>query len=356
MSVEAHGASVALMKTLPSMRKVNQLVIDKTNIIIPIMHCFDNNYVVPAAASFSSMLAHADRRYTYILYVLHSDITVQNQKKLTELVEGYENASLEFLDMNNRFNDTWNSCHTDRGHLRKEVLYKLLVPSLFPQYERLIITDVDVVFLGDIAPSYFALDGHPEAYYAGVRQINPKGTFIRDYYNNTYKKRMDNEEFSQLKICGGYLVANLALLRRDGMEEAMVAYLQKNTATLWQLEQDVINYCCRDSQIVYLPLDYVVCSYMYDLCGEPSACASDPYYTYREMREAMAHPVQLHYATGRKPWTDPGSTKANLWFDELEKTSFQEDYDRQTQSRAESGPLPDCPGARRRVDPDYVFP
>ncbi len=350
MRAEAHR------RTAGNERKRDAVKVSQKLIEIPVMHCFDDNYVIPAAVSFSSMLSHANPQYAYRLYVLHSDITVHHQKKLAGLVEKYPNASLTFINMNNRLHDVWASCGTDHGHLRKEVFYKLLAPSLFPQYQKIIITDVDVVFSGDIAPSYFVLDEYPEAYYAGVRQINPKGTFLRDYYNNTYKKQMDSEEFAQLKICGGYLVANLERLRRDGMEEAMVDCLRKNIATLWQLEQDVINYCCRDKQIVYLPLNYVVCSYMYDLCREPSVCASDPHYTYREMRDAMEHPIQLHYATGSKPWNDPEITKAELWYQQLKRTSFQEDYGRLAQARAAKEDLPDCPCMDLRSKPGRTFP
>ena len=50
--------------------------------IIPIMHSFDNNYVIPASVAFLSMLENADKNYFYKLYVLHSDITEKNQKEL----------------------------------------------------------------------------------------------------------------------------------------------------------------------------------------------------------------------------------------------------------------------------------
>ncbi len=325
------------------------------NLEIPIMHCFDNNFVIPAAVSFESMLAHADQTYFYKLYVLHNNITVQNQEKLSALVTKYENASLEFIDMRHQLNDVWNSSEMDRGHLRKEVLYKLLVPSLFPQYKKIIITDVDVVFLGDIAPSFFALDDHPKAYYAGVRHINPEGTYLRDYYNNNYKARLDSEEFSKLKICGGYLVANLELLRQDNMEAVMIDYLTNNYTKLPQLEQDVINFCCRDSQVVYLPLEYIVCSYMYDLCTDLTVCASDAYYTFREMQDAMMHPIQLHYATEKKPWKYPDSTKAEVWFNELSKIPFQADYYNQRNARAEIGTAPDYPCADKRIAANTVF-
>ena len=33
--------------------------------IIPVVHCFDNNYVLPAAVAFYSLLENADSNYFY---------------------------------------------------------------------------------------------------------------------------------------------------------------------------------------------------------------------------------------------------------------------------------------------------
>lgn len=297
--------------------------IEKT--LIPVMHCFDNNYVIPASVSFYSMLARANKEYFYQLYVLHSDITVQNQLKLTELVEGFDNAALEFIDMSHRFDDIWNTM-TNRGHFSKEVLYKILAPSIFPQYDKIIMTDVDVVFLGDISPSYLFLNPDSKELFAGVRQVNPDKTFLREYYEN-YKKNFSENEYRQLKVCGGYLVANLNRQREIGMTEVFVSYLKNNAHRLLQAEQDVINFCCREEEISFLPLNYVVCSYFYDIFNSPDISASDPHYSYYEIMDSMRSPIQLHFATGVKPWNSPNSIKAEIWFETLDKTGFRTDYD-----------------------------
>lgn len=298
---------------------------EKSRKEIPVMHCFDNNYVIPAAVSFYSMLENADPTCFYRLFVLHSDITVQNQEKLRHLVERFGNAEIEFINMLHRFDDVWDAMQ-NTDHLSKEVLYKLVAPVIFPQYDKLIITDVDVVFLGDIAPSIESIQPDSDFYFAGVRQINPDKSFLRPYYNG-YKTVFSEEEYHQIKMCGGYLVANLKKQREDGIAEAFISYLENNGNRLMQAEQDVLNFCCRDKQITYLPLNYVVCSYMYDICKTPDICASDPFYTYVEMKDAMQNPVQLHYATKTKPWNAPHSTKAEIWFDYLKKTGFQGDYE-----------------------------
>lgn len=306
--------------TVPSACQKNK---DMT--VIPVMHCFDNNYVIPAAVSFFSMLQNADPNYFYQLYVLHTDITIQNQQKLTKLVESFPNASLSFIGMQQRFDSLWNSMH-NTDHLSKEVLYKLVAPEIFPDLDRLIITDVDVVFLGDISESYFALDGREDALFAGVRQINPDKTFLRDYYEN-YRKTFGEEGYNQLKVCGGYLVSNLKRQRKVGIQEVFIDYLRENGDRLLQAEQDVINMCCRESEIVLLPLQYCLCSYTYDFSEQISTFATDPFYSYTDIREAMDHPVQLHYATKVKPWNTPDCTRSFFWFDYLYQTDLQRDYE-----------------------------
>lgn len=297
---------------------------DNNQPIIPVMHCFDNNYVIPAAVSFYSMLENANKKYHYILYVLSTDITPQNKEKLSNLVHSFDNAELQFIDMHNKFDKEWKELK-NTSHLSKEVLYKLLVAEIFPQYDKIIITDVDVVFQGDISPSYFSFDPDDSVYFAGVRQTNPDKTFLRDYYEN-YKRNFSDIEFYQLKICGGFLVANLKKQRLDKIYEVFTAYMNNNSDRLLQAEQDVINFCCRAKEIVYLPLNYVVCSYMYDICKNKEIRATDPYYTYNEICDAMDHPIQLHYATSVKPWKNPKSIKADIWFNYLSKTEFVKDY------------------------------
>ena len=48
--------------------------------IIPVVHMFNNEFVVASSVSFLSMLSNADKNYFYKLFVLHSDINDINQK------------------------------------------------------------------------------------------------------------------------------------------------------------------------------------------------------------------------------------------------------------------------------------
>lgn len=59
---------------------------------IPIFFTFDDNYVVPAAVAFYSLLKHTKEDIFYKMYVLHADITEENQQLLLNIVAKCENT------------------------------------------------------------------------------------------------------------------------------------------------------------------------------------------------------------------------------------------------------------------------
>ena len=331
--------------------KNSELQFSEQKSIIPIMHCFDNNYVIPAAVSFYSMLQHASTRYEYKLYVLHCDITSQNQKKLTQLVGNFPNATIEFIDMTNRFNYDWMYNSVRGKFYTKELLYKLVAPSIFPMYDKLIITDVDVVFEGDISPSFFSFDVNDSIYVAGTRHIHPPCTLLDEYYSS-YTYRFGDKSLSSLKICAGYMVLNLHQLRADKMEDMFINYLKANGSKLIQPEQDVFNFCLKKENITLLPLNYVLCTYAYDIFETEDTYDDDPHYKQSEIADALLNPIQIHYAGREKPWKFPNITKAGKWFSTLKQTSFYEDYIAINQV-SNSNPLLPCDVLDNYCDPTY---
>ena len=287
--------------------------------IIPIMHCFDNNYVVPASVAFVSMLENANKQFFYKLYVLHSDISEQNQKKLKSIVEQFENATLEFINMQNKFQDLFDATFT-KGHYSKEIYYKFLAPSLFPQYEKMIISDVDVVYNGDISKEYLNFEQNSDSYFAGVRGSKLKGSWLETFFEKCYSNFSD-EERNKLLTGAGYWIFNLKKMRDDGCEQKFLNFAKKNIKRLKQPEQDVVNSVCFPN-ITLLPLNSMVCTYMYDLYKEEADFSKDLIYTKDEIRKAIQEPIQVHYASCVKPWNTPTCTKSEIWFSYLLKTPF----------------------------------
>lgn len=284
--------------------------------IIPIVHCFNNAYVIPASVAFLSMLEHANSNHYYKLYVLHADITEDNQRKLATIVAQFRNATLEFIDMNTQFNELFR--HTrHQGHYSKEMYYKLCVASLFPQYEFAIVTDVDVLYQGDISIEYEKFIHTTDYYMAGVHLgLKGKGTFLDDFFAN-YESKFSQDEKEILKegVGAGYLIFNLSKIRRDRLEQKLIDCSARNAHRLIQPEQDTLNLCCFP-HIYRLPFASMVCTYLYNIQSQ------SPEVITPEIKRACMNPVQIHFATPIKPWNTPTSTKAHLWYAYLLKTSF----------------------------------
>ena len=301
--------------------------------IIPIMHCFDDNYVIPASVSFLSMLENANPRYFYKLYVLHTDISEKNQNTLNSIVSKFNNADLQFIDMNNKFDDEFDVMKT-KAHYSKEILYKLLAPTIFPQYEQIIITDVDVVFCGDIAEIYD--EGQFDEYIAGIAYHNVLENFMR----NTYEAQFSSEEIRKLLIGAGLLCVNLKKMREDGMEAKCVAYLEQNLHRLKQPEQDVLNLVCYP-KIKLLPERFMVCTYLYNMIENNEFFGNEITLGKQDkvwIKEALSKVIQLHYAGAQKPWNTPTCTKSDVWFSYLLKTPFFYEVMR----KITAPKLPDC--------------
>lgn len=286
---------------------------------IPVFFTFDRNYVVAAEVAIYSMLKYASPKYEYRLYVLHTDIPKHLQEEIIRLVGKFGNASLEFIDTSS-FDDDENILRS-KAHFSKEIYYKLIAAEIFPQYDRIICTDVDVVFTGDISESYFM---HQDKffYFAGIGQI-----LESDRIKN-YKDKFTTEEIEILKkeIAAGYLLMNLKTIREHSMQKKLTDYYKANYHKLCLPEQDCIILCCWP-YIEYLPIKFCVCNHYYktnpdtttfyqDNDGLPKAHEE----ARRLFKEALDNPVQLHYVGENKPWNSLSVIKHGVWLSLLRES------------------------------------
>ncbi|GAA7295274.1 hypothetical protein HpCK54_03680 [Helicobacter pylori] len=159
--------------------------------IIPIVVAFDNNYCIPAGVSLFSMLANAKRERVKLFYKIHclvEDLSAENIAKLEETIAPFSAfSSIEFLDISNeelepRHNyyklDVLIASEIKKLYLKlnafsqkrfsKMIMCRFFFASLFPQYEKIIMFDVDTLFVNDISESFFIpLETH---YFGAVRE------------------------------------------------------------------------------------------------------------------------------------------------------------------------------------------
>lgn len=278
---------------------------------IPVFFTFDANYLLAANVTFHSMLRHASRSYRYELYVFHSTLGARHQEALREGIAEFSQATLHFVDVT-QYDEKIRGFEA-KAHYSKEIFYKLLAADLLPQYDRIICSDVDVVFTGDFSPVYFMFpDG--DFYYAGVGPVEN----TRMPY---YKPHFSAEEMAVLEheISAGFMLINLKKLREDRKMEETLNFYVDNYPRLLLPEQDCIVLTCWP-HIRYLPLQYSLPVSFYhldmnsrDFYQGNTEFAGDKAQALATFRKALAAPVQIHYAGFYKPWNSFGITCQKEW-------------------------------------------
>lgn len=290
-------------------------------LIIPVLHCFNNNYVIPASVSFYSMLKNSNKNYFYKLYVLHNDITQENQIKLRECIKEFSNSDLTFINVNKNFENLFTNTKSKR-HYTKEMYYKFLAPSLFEEYDKIIITDVDVVWLNDISKDFIEFDVNNDYYLAGVRVLAKKSSSTNKFLEQ-YKNNFSLEEIKALNIGAGYMIFNLNKMRENNIEKLFIDFANNNFKRLIQPEQDTINLICYP-KIKFLNPAAMVVNHSYELFKIQKD--DDIHYSKEEVEYALNNPVQLHYISAIKPWNNPTCYKSEFWYYYLSQTNFFNEF------------------------------
>ena len=105
---------------------------------IPIVFAVDDNYAPFLCVSVKSIIENATMDYFYKIYVLNTGISETNRKLLSGMVDGYDaNLSVEFIDVADRMRTLSGKLRL-RDYYNNTIFYRIFIPSLFPNYEKIL--------------------------------------------------------------------------------------------------------------------------------------------------------------------------------------------------------------------------
>lgn len=279
---------------------------------IPLLFTFDDAYALPAAVAFDSLLRHADKAHHYALHVLHLGLSSAHQARLLRVLEPHPHGSLHFHDCSQEAFPQ--AVAVGKSHFSKEIYFKLTAADRFPQYDRMLCSDVDVIFLGDVSLTYFA-DISDDCCYAGVDTILP--TQRMQHYRG-----FSQTEMACLagEIAAGYMLFNLKAMRAVGLQQVLTDYYVAHYEQLIFPEQDCLAICGGHRSEV-LPWHHMVLNTYYKV--DPTSCDfyehtrlvfADVTEQRKAFQRALEHPIQLHYVGANKPWNAFRVARQQLWF------------------------------------------
>ncbi len=267
----------------------------KNDKVIPIAMATDNNYVDPALTAMVSICENKKSDIRLNFYTMVSgDVTEKNRKKIKNIQRMYRGCSVEIIDMKSKFS----GAHV-AGHFTTPMYYRLCLPSLLPNCDKVIYIDCDTITSCDLWPLYTT---NIEKYYiGGVRAIGFHQQMKNKKAREDYIKRFEIKDVDQ-SINTGVLLINTKKMRQDNLEKKLLNYtlsLKRRKSSL--PDQDTINVICY-GKIKFLSPSYNAAQNYHELYEGPILplyrnCCSE-----KEWKEIAKMPKIIHWAGKDKPW------------------------------------------------------
>lgn len=273
---------------------------------IPVVLVSSDSYMPYAAVCLQSILYHTSPQYHYDIILLTADMSESHKQILRNMTRGRGNVTVRFCDPEPMLSAYDSQLLIDFGTDVISV-YRVALPWLFPDYEKMICLDCDLVLERDIAELFRIPLG--EHYLAAVRDVTVQG-FVEGanpafagYYDD---KLRDVANY----VNTGVAVYNLSALRkRYALQDVMQAAAKEHYR---MRQQDVLNMLvegnCRliDERWNVLPYRGAYSRHAVDFA---------PYEFQQSYRNARKEPFAVHWAGPVKPWQKPDDDMAErFWF------------------------------------------
>lgn len=252
---------------------------------IPIVFTFDNNLVMPACVCISSLLKSANPDTFYDIFILHSEKCDFSRSPLVEYPKIYPNCQITFRIVYSEFI----SAFEIRG-ITTTAYYRLLIPEIIPEYEKVLYSDVDVIFRGDLT-TYYNTD-MSSYYMAGV----DNGSALRPKVQEYIKKQL-GVDHKYGHFYSGNLIINSALILKDNLIPQFRELAKRN---FHQQDMDIINIACY-GKIKPLSPAFCLTNFLTELIVKRRDEMLQ-FFSDEELKYALQKGI-VHY-NGPKPWKE----------------------------------------------------
>lgn len=202
---------------------------------IPIFLAVDNGYIPFLGVALKSLIDNTSEENQYALKILYTSVTEENIKRIKKYEK--ENISIEFVDVNKQLEEIKNKLYT-RNYYSNTTYYRLFLPELYPQYEKVVYIDSDTVCLADIAELY-NVDMEDNLIAAVPDGAIQSIEIFQDYVERVVGVADYNNYFN-----AGVIVMNLKELRKYKFKEKFIYLLEKVRYEVAQ-DQDYLNRLCK---------------------------------------------------------------------------------------------------------------
>ena len=286
---------------------------------VPIVFAIDNNVVMQCGVTITSLLLNAKPETFYDIHILCNgeQLKEENRMLLQESFEG-NRCDISFVDVGDTFKESEGLAD---GHITTATYYRLAIPTLFTQFDKVIYADIDMIFQQDLSELYQSSLQNDEL----VAAVLDLAIDDKLYFNSELPSRIGKSEKDYFNA--GFLVMNLEQMRK--------AYVQKELNRHAKIkydmnDQDVLNIVCNDKvQLLPSKYNFQPGHFATFLWGkDKSEIGFDGLFKH----------ATLHYTGEFKPWNSLECVASDTWWHYYKMSPFYDDmvYFRRQYNQIES--------------------
>lgn len=268
----------------------------KTKNLIPIFFTIDDAYAPLLGVALKSIIINASKERNYKVIVIQENVSDENQRKLLALAN--ENFDIEVMPMRRSLENI-----TDRSENRLRcdyftmtIFFRLFIPEMFPEYDKALYLDSDIVVPGDISELYDTnVEGHLFA--ACPDYSSSDVPALIHWMENAIG--VDRDKY----VNSGIMVMNLKKLREVKLEEHFMHLLNTYHFNCIAPDQDYLNAMCK-GQILFL-------DEAWDVMPNPR-------------KKEHPAPKLIHYNLFEKPWCYDNIQYADYFWKYAEMSDFHD--------------------------------
>lgn len=212
---------------------------------IPIFFTINDDYAPFLAVALNSAIKNCNKNRRYRAIVLHQGLNPNNTEKLKSLET--ENFKIEITPMKANFEslDDRMSNRLRCDYFTLTIYFRLFIPAMFPQYDKGIYIDSDVVLTDDIAKLFDTDIG--DNFIGACSDLSIADIPELVHYTEDAVGVKKHDDY----INSGVLLMNLKKMREYGLEEHFLNLLNTYHFDSIAPDQDYLNAMC-NGKIHYL--------------------------------------------------------------------------------------------------------
>lgn len=258
---------------------------NRTN-CIPIVFSANAKYAPYISVTITSIIKNSSEDFFYDFYVLYTELPTNVILRLED--NKGENYSTTCINVQELCTDGMYIS----AYFSKEMYYRIMIPEILPQYDKVIYLDCDIVVLKDISELY-ATD-ISNYLLGGIRNLMHEK--MKKYI--IYSLDIKPEKY----INSGVLLINAQKCREDKFMEKSFAMLKKRQDFRYP-DQDLINMVARDKIFYFDPRWNFTWHYRH-LQESTNTLLHLEEHDMQEFLECERNPYILHFTGEIKPWNN----------------------------------------------------